>query len=76
MENKLKNILATVLEINENKIDKNTSADTVENWDSLKQMNIIVALEEEFNIEFNEEETFLLNNYQLLLESIKNKIQN
>lgn len=76
MENKLKIILAAVLEVDINKINENSSVETIANWDSLKQMNIIVALEEEFNVEFNEEEIILLNNYQSILKSIYEKVQN
>jgi acyl carrier protein len=75
MENKLRRILASILEIDENEIDENTDADDVGNWDSLKQMMIIVTLEEEFNIEFDDEEIIFLMSYQSILNSIKRKIQ-
>jgi acyl carrier protein len=75
MENKLKRILAAVLEVEKNKINENSSVETIANWDSLKQMNIIVALEEEFNIEFNDEEILLLNNYKSIQISINEKLQ-
>lgn len=74
MENELKKILASVLEIDIETIDAETSEETVENWDSLKQMNIIAALEEQFNIEFDDEETVLLNSYELFLESLRDKL--
>ena len=46
MEDKLKKLLSVHLGINEEQIDGNTSAETIEGWDSLKQMNIIVGIEE------------------------------
>ncbi len=75
MENKVKEILSSILEIEIKDVDENASIDTIDNWDSLKQMNIIVAIEEEVGIEFNEEETVLLNSYNLLIEAIKYKTQ-
>ena len=75
MENKLKELLATVLEKNISDIDKNSSAATIDDWDSLRQMNIIVAIEEEFNIEFDEEETVLLNSFELLYEAIIERLK-
>ena len=48
MENRVKKVIAEILDIEINSINDNTSPETVESWDSLKQMNIIVALEEEF----------------------------
>ncbi|RYG86318.1 MAG: acyl carrier protein, partial [Alphaproteobacteria bacterium] len=35
-EDKLKSIIATVLEIEPEEIDENSSMDTIEAWDSLK----------------------------------------
>ncbi len=74
MENKLKQIIAAVFEINVEDINENSSSDTIENWDSLKQMNLVVAIEEQFSVEFDDEEIVLLNSYYLLLESLKNKL--
>ena len=73
MEDKLKKLLAVILYVDEQIINKDSSADTINGWDSLKQMNIIVAIEEEFNILINEEESILSNSYQSLLDLIKEK---
>ena len=73
MEDKLKKLLAVMLGVDEGQIDENASVETINGWDSLKQMNIIVAIEEEFDIQFNEEESILSNSYQTLLELIKKK---
>ena len=73
MEDKLRKLLAVLLEVNEEKIDNNASAETIEGWDSLKQMNIVVAVEEEFDMMFDEEESILSDSYQSLLELIQRK---
>lgn len=73
MENKLKKLLSVILDVDEKRIDDNTSADNIKGWDSLKQMNIIVALEEEFDIRFDEDESILSNSYISLLDAIKKK---
>ena len=75
MENKLKEVIAAVLGISEEKVKDNSSSDNIESWDSLKQMNLIVVIEEQFGVEFDEEETILLNSYKLLLDSIKCKLK-
>jgi acyl carrier protein len=74
MENKLKQIIAAVLGVGIEDIKHDSSSDTIENWDSLKQMNLVAAVEEEFGVEFDDEEIVLLNSYSLLLESLKNKL--
>ena len=74
MEERFKRILAISLELNTEDINSEISFDSVINWDSLKQMNIIVALEEEFGIGFEEAESILLNNYNSLFDAVQEKV--
>ncbi len=71
MENRIKKVMSEVLGIDEASISDNTSPENVESWDSLKQMNIIVALEEEFDIEFNDEDIIEMLNFKLIYEIVK-----
>ena len=73
MDDRLKKILATVLELEEDAIDESISSLNIESWDSFKQMNIIIAIEEEYGFMFNEEESILSNSYASLLQIINNK---
>jgi len=73
MENRVKKVIAEILDIEINSINDNTSPETIESWDSLKQMNIIVALEEEFDIEFSDEDIVEMLNFRLICEAIKEK---
>lgn len=73
MENRVKKVIAEILDIEINSINDNTSPETVESWDSLKQMNIIVALEEEFDIEFSDEDIVEMLSFRLICEAIKEK---
>ncbi|MDX4048457.1 MULTISPECIES: acyl carrier protein [Aliarcobacter] len=73
MENRIKKVMSDILNIDVSSINDNTSPENVESWDSLKQMNIIVALEEEFDIEFSDEEIGEMLNYRLILEVLKEK---
>ena len=47
--------MSTVLEVPLNEIDENSSSDTISTWDSLKHMNLIIALEQEFGVSFDED---------------------
>jgi len=73
MEKRIKIVMSAVLEIPIGQIKEVSSPDTIESWDSLKHMNLIVALEEEFNIEFDDEEIVNSVNYALILNIIKSK---
>lgn len=74
MENRIKKVMSEVLDIEEILINDSTSAEMIENWDSLKQMNLIVALEEEFDIEFDGEDLENLINFKLICLIIQEKL--
>jgi|TARA_B100000315_G_C14135230_1_gene388778 acyl carrier protein len=70
MENKLaeriKKVMTAVFEIPVGQIKDDSSPDTIESWDSLKHMNLVVALEEEFEIEFTDDEIMESMNFSLI----------
>ena len=68
MEDKVKRIMSDVLNVDIELINGNFSSENVENWDSLKHMNLIVALEEEFSMEFNDEEMIAAASYNEILD--------
>ena len=74
MENKIKKIMAEIFDIEVSEINSNTYSDTLEQWDSIKHMDLIIALEEEFNIKFDAEEIIQMISYDLIFETIKAKI--
>lgn len=51
IEENVKQLLGIVLGISPNDLSSESSMDTVESWDSLSQMNLVLALEDEFGIE-------------------------
>ncbi len=74
MEERFNKILAIALDLKVEEVNSKMSSETVDNWDSLKQMNIIVAMEEEFEISFDEAESILLNTYSSLLVAVREKL--
>jgi acyl carrier protein len=74
METRIKNVMASVFEISAENITNDLSPDTIESWDSLKHMNLIVALEEEFKMEFSDDEIVEMMNFSLVVEIIKVKV--
>ena len=65
----IKNVMSAVFEIPEEQIKNDSSPDTIGSWDSLKHMNLIVALEEEFKVELTDDEILDMMNYKSI-ESI------
>ncbi len=74
MENRVKKVIAEILDIEISSINDNTSPETIESWDSLKQMNIIVELEEEFDIEFSDEDIVEMLNFRLICEVVRGSL--
>ena len=75
IENKIKKILSVIFLINENKININSSNQNIEQWDSLKQLSLILAIEEEFNIHLSNEETLLLVDFKSILKVVRGKVK-
>ena len=71
IEDRIKNVMSSVFGISKEDIKTDASPDNIESWDSLKHMNLIVALEEEFNFELSDDEIVEMMNYKLLIEIVE-----
>ena len=66
-------IVSQVMEVSIEELNHESSADNVENWNSLKHMNLILALEEEFDVIFSDEEVVELLSVEIIVETMKEK---
>ena len=67
MENtKIKQVMSAIFEIPVEIISDDASSDNIENWDSLRHLNLILALEEEFGVSIPDEEVGNMVNYKLI----------
>ena len=65
-EGYLKKVIGDVFGLSVDEIDDATSVDTVETWDSLKHMQLVLALEAEFDIALTEEQIVQMLSYPLI----------
>jgi acyl carrier protein len=65
-EQKLKEVLSRIFNVNPDMITEDASPDTIENWDSLRHMNLVLALEEEFGVEFTDDQVVEILSYKLI----------
>jgi acyl carrier protein len=65
-EDALKQVMATMLNVDASTIDAESSMDNVPNWDSLRHMNLVLALEEEFKVTIPDEEAGDITSYKLI----------
>ncbi len=56
MQEKAKTVLADVLRIDPKRVDAGLSRDNCPEWDSLKHITLVMALEEEFGVTFEVDE--------------------
>ncbi len=66
IDQEIKEVMATVFDVSIDLIEDDASTDTIEKWDSLRHMNLILALEEEFDISIPDEEVGSMTNYKLV----------
>ena len=73
MEERLKEIMAQVFDVPNESINNDSSPDTIENWDSVNHMNLVLALEQAFSISFEPDEIIEMMNFELILVIFKDK---
>ena len=64
MEEKLKKLMAEILNLNESEIKDSLKMKETDGWDSLKHMELIVAFEQEFDIELTVDEIVAMQDYK------------
>jgi len=64
--NRIKQVMSVVFEVPQERIGDDASTDNIDNWDSLRHLNLILALEEEFGVSIPDEEVGNLVNYKLI----------
>lgn len=57
------------------KLTDATTADDIEDWDSLEHINLIVAVEQEFKIKFNMNEVTSMKNVGEMIDIIASRIE-
>lgn len=74
MEQKLKQIMANIFETEEDEITDESSMDNIEKWDSLKHINLIIAIEEDFGISIDEDEMVEMTNFTEIKRILRDKV--
>lgn len=74
-QDKLKEVVATVLNVDVSRINANASSDTIDSWDSLRHMNLVLALEDEFGVSLPDEEAANATSYPLLVLVLQDLLQ-
>jgi acyl carrier protein len=73
LKDKIIAVLQNVFELEQ--VDENTSQQNIEKWDSLGHLNLIIALEEEFNISFEPEDIVKMTSVHMIINKVENYIK-
>ena len=74
IDQRIKSVLSVVFGIDEKEINEDSANDNIEAWDSLNHMTMVVALEEEFELEFDEDDIENLLNFKLIRIIVEEKL--
>jgi acyl carrier protein len=71
MHDQIKTVVANVLGIPRGSITDDASVDTIESWDSLRQIRLLMALEEKFQVTFGDDEITKLTSLPAIMQAIE-----
>ena len=72
--NRVHGIVADLFSIPVAEIMPETSSDTINSWDSLQHLNLMLALEQEFGVQFAPEEIEQVTSVQSIVEVLEFKL--
>lgn len=71
INDKVKTIVAQVLEVPVDTLNEESSPDSLDSWDSLKHMNLVLALEQSFDVTFSEEDITEMMSVEIIIATLK-----
>jgi acyl carrier protein len=74
VRDRLTDIVATILEVPPELVTDDFSAASSENWDSVRHLNLVLAVEDAFGVLFDEKEIAGLNSFAALLRSLEAQV--
>jgi acyl carrier protein len=73
MKERVFQTVGRVLGMSPQDINEQSSPETVANWDSLKHMNLVLALEEEFGVTFTDDEIMSMLSVELIIGTLSTR---
>jgi acyl carrier protein len=74
MELQIKQIMSDVLDVEATRVDASTNQENTPNWDSMSQINLVIALEQEFGVSFTPTEIVNLVSFPEILRIVQGKV--
>ncbi|OGA03354.1 MAG: hypothetical protein A3I00_07845 [Betaproteobacteria bacterium RIFCSPLOWO2_02_FULL_64_12] len=74
MEERIRRIAASVLRVSPARLDAAASSETIETWDSLRHLNLVLALEEDFDLRFTVEDVGRMRTLGEMVKLIQSRL--
>ena len=68
-------IVSNIMNYSLKKINLDSSQDSIEVWDSLNQINLVLALEEEFGLNFTNDQIVEMLDVRTIIEILEDSVQ-
>lgn len=75
IDERIKDVMSAVFGEDVESLNDESSQDNIENWDSIKHLDLIVSLEDEFDISIPLEEVQNLRNFKMIKLTIEELTQ-
>jgi acyl carrier protein len=73
---KLKKVISNVLGVSIDEINDNSSPDSIDKWDSLSHLNLVMAIEAEFDVELTPEDSMDMLSVKLIRMILSDTLNN
>ena len=74
IKDKVFEIIANVLSVNESEITLDSTVGDFPSWDSLGQLNILQSVQDEFEVEFEPEEMMDIEDVNDIIKAVESKL--
>lgn len=70
VEDRVRQVMAGLFGVEPETVGPKTSMDTLENWDSLQHVSLVMALEQEFGMQIPVSEAFQMTDFNAVCRSV------
>lgn len=70
----VRQVVSDIFAVPVERVAKDSSPDSIEAWDSMQHLNLVLAVEEKFNVQFTPEEMELMRSVGQIADLVKTKV--
>ena len=75
MKERVLGIVSSIMKWPLKKINEDSSPEDIDTWDSLNQINLVLALEEEFGVRFTDDQIVQMLSVRSIIETLDGAVQ-